>query len=404
LFARDPNQLPKYSPEFNCTKVDLLDELLLYISKSSPDCLSHDTGQDLNLPVPTLPSFIERVEAARQALLKQAQADQQLLDTKTSNKPTYDHWMVKPPETPQPLSSYHQCRILLSQLGLLLFERRAYFSELENSTKFHRSLGQLDKTLGREMLKIGVIYVKEGQEDQKVILSNDSKSPTYREFVRGLGWTVDVTQHRGYLGGLDPKMTTGSHTPYFANSVMEIIFHEVTAIPTNPTDPQQIVKKRHIGNDIVNVVYSEHCRDYSPDTISTQFNDAQIIVYPINNGLFRIQVYKKDTTQLFGPLVHGMCVEKKVLAPLVRLTAIQANRAVRFNTEGYSRPYPTRKRAIAEIVQRYKVPKNYEDVMTEMIQPTIKALNTDTSAGAAGAAGAAPPATGGGPGATSTDK
>jgi len=328
--------------------------------------------------VPTLPANMERVEACRQALLKQASADQQLLDSKYTNRPSYEHWMVKQPYPPQPLSSYHQCRLLLSHLGFLLFDRRAHFSELENSTKFNRSLGQLDKTLGREMLKMGVVYVKEGQEDQKVILSNDTKSAFYKEFVRGLGWTVDVSQHRGYLGGLDPKFTTGTHTPYYADSTIEIIFHEVTSIPTNPTDPQQIVKKRHVGNDIVNIVYSEHSRDYSPETISTQFNDAQIVVYPMTNGLFRIQIYKKDTVHHFGPLLHGMAIEKKLLPSLVRMTGIQANRAVRFNTDGYSRPYPTRKRAIAEIVSRYKISKPYEDVMPEMIQPTVKALDAGT--------------------------
>jgi len=40
------------------------------------------------------------------------------------------------------------------------------------------------------MLKIGVIYVKHGQDDQKVVFRNDSKSPLYAEFVRGIGWPV----------------------------------------------------------------------------------------------------------------------------------------------------------------------------------------------------------------------
>jgi len=191
-------------------------------------------------------------------------------------------------------------------------------------------------------------------------------------FVRGLGWTIDVAAHRGYLGGLDPKLTTGSHTPYYANSLIECIFHEVTAMPTT-ADPQQIHKKRHVGNDIVHIIYSDHNRDYSPETITSQFNDAHIIVYPLPNGLFRIQIYKKENVQLFGPLLHGMAINKKLLPMLVRFTAIQANRYVRYNTEGYTRPYPTRRRAIAEIVQRYKVQKAYEDMIPEVIQPSIKA-------------------------------
>ena len=65
-------------------------------------------------------------------------------------------------------------------------------------------------------------------------------------------------------------------------------------MPTNATDDQQIHKKRHVGNDIVHIVYSEHTKDYHPETITTQFNDAHVIVYPLANGLYRIQVYRKE--------------------------------------------------------------------------------------------------------------
>lgn len=39
-------------------------------------------------------------------------------------------------------------------------------------------------------MKIGVIYVAEGQEDQREILRNSTASSLYNEFVRGLGWMV----------------------------------------------------------------------------------------------------------------------------------------------------------------------------------------------------------------------
>ena len=92
------------------------------------------------------------------------------------------------------------------------------------------------------MLKIGVIYVKYGQDDQKVLLRNDTKSELYAEFVRGLGWPIDIATHKGYLGGLDPKLTTGVTAPYYANSVMEVVFHDISSMPTIPSDNQQIHK------------------------------------------------------------------------------------------------------------------------------------------------------------------
>ena len=94
------------------------------------------------------------------------------------------------------------------------------------------------------MLKIGLIYVKYGQDDQKIIMQNDSKSELFAEFVRGLGWTIDIPSHKGYLGGLDPKLTTGVTAPYYANSIMEVVFHDISAMPTNhsSSDDQQIHK------------------------------------------------------------------------------------------------------------------------------------------------------------------
>jgi len=256
-------------------------------------------------------------------------------------------------------------------LGFITLEKKKAFVLLDNSLRFYRSLGQLDKTPGREMMKIGLICVKEGQEDQKVILRNDleTRSFLYEELVNGLGWDVDVPTHRGYMGGLDKKMTTGPVALYYANSTVEVIFHEITLMPTVENDDQQILKKRHVGNDIVHIVWSEHCRNYKPDTITSQFNDAHIVIYPLPNGLYKIQVFRKeDKIPLFGPLIHGMAITKQLLAHLVRSTAINANRYVRYNTEGYMRPYPTRQKQLQEITGRYKTNKEFTAFNVDFIQ------------------------------------
>eukprot|EP01100_Stratorugosa_tubuloviscum_P011908 TRINITY_DN542_c0_g1_i1.p1 TRINITY_DN542_c0_g1~~TRINITY_DN542_c0_g1_i1.p1 ORF type:complete len:1470 (+),score=659.45 TRINITY_DN542_c0_g1_i1:33-4442(+) len=370
-YSRTTPQRPRYLADTDISQIDQLDELLEFLSGNMPDSLP-DNGQRLNIPAPSLPDFVNKVQTTQKALLQQASADNKVVEHRIATRQAPEFWMIKPPECPIPQSPTHYCRMLLNQFGYLLFERRDTFCELENSQRFFRSLAQLDKTYGREMLKIGVIYVQQGQDDQRIILRNDTRTPLYKEFVRGLGWTIDIANHRGYLGGLDIKLTTGVTTPYTANSIMEIIFHDITSMPTNPSDDQQIIKKRHVGNDIVHIIYSEHVRDYSPDTITSQFNDAHIIVYPLPNGLYRLQVYRKENVPLFGPVIHGMCTNKKLLTFLVRQTAINANRAVRYNTEGYTRPYPTRRRSLAEIVQRYKITKKYEDEICEIIQPTPK--------------------------------
>ena len=64
-------------------------------------------------------------------------------------------------------------------------------------------------------------------------------------------------------------------------------------MPTVHDDPTQLNKKKHVGNDSVHVVWSECAKDYNPRTISGSFGDVVIVVYPLQNGMFRIQIAKK---------------------------------------------------------------------------------------------------------------
>lgn len=50
---------------------------------------------------------------------------------------------------------------------------------------------------------------------------------------------------------------------------------------------------RHLGNDEVHIVWSEHSRDYRRGIIPTDFGDVLIIIYPLAQGLYRIHIDKK---------------------------------------------------------------------------------------------------------------
>lgn len=53
------------------------------------------------------------------------------------------------------------------------------------------------------------------------------------------------------------------------------------------------VQLRHLGNDEVHIVWSEHTRDYRRGIIPTDFGDVLIVIYPLNTGLFRIHIDRK---------------------------------------------------------------------------------------------------------------
>lgn len=70
-------------------------------------------------------------------------------------------------------------------------------------------------TSRRETFQFGILYFIKGQ-DEVQMLENQGGSKDYQKFVSSVGWIVQLSEHNGFAGGLDPKVT-GSLTPYFAN-------------------------------------------------------------------------------------------------------------------------------------------------------------------------------------------
>ncbi|EDV29843.1 uncharacterized protein TRIADDRAFT_20339, partial [Trichoplax adhaerens] len=238
----------------------------------------------------------------------------------------------------QPSSIFYQCYFILNQLGYLSWENRARFDLLKKSEMLLRELKNLDNRHCRETHKLAVIYIANGQEDKRSIFSNLGGSKDYEEFVAGLAWEVDLSTHVGFLGGLQQNESTGTTAPYFATSTTEVLFHVATRMPSS--DETLNKKVRHLGNDEIQIVWSEHTRDYRRGIINTEFADVIIVIYPLKNGLYRIQIDKKPEIPLFGPLFDGAVISKSILPVLVRATAINASRAKRSQLPLYRLLYP----------------------------------------------------------------
>ncbi|CAB4411161.1 unnamed protein product [Rhizophagus irregularis] len=268
---------------------------------------------------------------------------------------------VIPPEAEKPLEPYQQCRLFLSHIGWLNPDtfKDGSISMLDKGPALYRDIRLLDKKYSRECIKVALLYVGSGQEDEQSILHNTNGSNEYDEFVTSLGWEIDLATHPGYLGGLERNSTNGTTSIYYCNSTLEIIFHDVTRMPTDPTDLKQLRKKRHIGNDHVHIIWNEHYREYRKSTIGGDFGNVQIIISPLstNTGsqnieLYNVEVYRDNKIPPFGPLLNGMVVTKNLLGPLVRMTAIHAFRAS-INTT-YQHPYLQRSSDINMIMSKYK--------------------------------------------------
>uniref|UniRef100_A0A8C2H1T9 Ral GTPase activating protein, alpha subunit 1 (catalytic) n=1 Tax=Cyprinus carpio TaxID=7962 RepID=A0A8C2H1T9_CYPCA len=346
---------------------DSLDEMLQYLGYSSPECLQR-TGALLNIPAPPPTCVSEKQENdVINAILKQC-TEERDFTLHHGNDLNMRAVVQQEPSPQRPQSAFYYCKLLLNILGINSWEKRNSFHLLKKNEKLLRELKNLDSRQCRETHKIAVFYVAEGQEDKHSILSNTAGSQAYEDFVSGLGWEVNLTSHCGFMGGLQRNKSTGLTMPYFATSTVEVMFHVSTRMP--PDSDDSLTKKlRHLGNDEVHIVWSEHSRDYRRGIIPTEFGDVLIIIYPMKNHMYSIQIIKKPEVPFFGPLFDGAIVDGNILPTVVRATAINASRALKSLIPLYQNFYEERARYLETIVQHHLEPTTFEDYAARVFCP-----------------------------------
>uniref|UniRef100_A0A671KCH5 Ral GTPase-activating protein subunit alpha-1-like n=1 Tax=Sinocyclocheilus anshuiensis TaxID=1608454 RepID=A0A671KCH5_9TELE len=344
---------------------DALDEMLQYLGYSSPECLQR-TGAPLNIPAPPPTCVSEKQENdVINAILKQCDEERDFALYR-GNDLNMRAVVQQEPSPQRPQLAFYYCKLLLNILGMNSWEKS--FHLLKKNGKLLRELKNLDSRQCRETHKIAVFYVAEGQEDKHSILSNTAGSQAYEDFVSGLGWEVNLTSHCSFMGGLQRNKSTGLTMPYFATSTVEVMFHVSTRMP--PDSDDSLTKKlRHLGNDEVHIVWSEHSRDYRRGIIPTEFGDVLIIIYPMKNHMYSIQIIKKPEVPFFGPLFDGAIVDGNILPTVVRATAINASRALKSLIPLYQNFYEERARYLETIVQHHLEPTTFEDYAAHVFCP-----------------------------------
>ena len=154
--------------------------------------------------------------------------------------------------------------------------------------------------------KFGVIYQRVGQTHEEALFGNRGHSAAMDRFLDMLGTRVTLAEHSGYRGGLDTQFgQTGQHSVYTEHMGKEIMYHVSTLLPFSETDTQQLQRKRHIGNDIVSIVFQEGNTPFSPDMVTSHFLHAYIVVQPEHSDssdtLYRVSVTARSDVPYFGP-------------------------------------------------------------------------------------------------------
>uniref|UniRef100_A0A646QE85 Rap1 GTPase-activating protein 1 n=1 Tax=Hemiscolopendra marginata TaxID=943146 RepID=A0A646QE85_9MYRI len=165
-------------------------------------------------------------------------------------------------------------------------------------------------------LKFGVIYQRFGQTTEEEIFGNVTHSPAMEEFLEMLGDRLKLKDFKGYRGGLDTQHGhTGDESVYMKFKEREIMFHVSTLLPFTDGDPQQLQRKRHIGNDIVAIVFQESNTPFVPDMIASHFLHAFIVVQVLDpnspNTRYKVSVTARDDVPFFGPTLPNPAVFKK---------------------------------------------------------------------------------------------
>lgn len=166
--------------------------------------------------------------------------------------------------------------------------------------------------------KFGILYASEGQTKEDEMFSNVESSPEFQEFLDFIGDRVPLQGWPHFRAGLDVKTgTTGEHSIYQKWNNNEIMYHVSVMLPFNYKDKQQLERKRHIGNDIVVIVFIDGDTPYRPTTISSRQVHVVLVVKAVTlesdpgQRYYKLAVVSKDGVPEFGPPLQANVLYKK---------------------------------------------------------------------------------------------
>ncbi|KAI5608421.1 GTPase-activating Rap/Ran-GAP domain-like protein 3 isoform X2 [Silurus asotus] len=192
---------------------------------------------------------------------------------------------------------------ILSAMNMERFEKGP--REILNP-EIQKDLLVLEEQEGSVNFKFGVLYAKDGQLTDDEMFSNETGSENFDKFLNLLGDTICLQGWAGYRGGLDTKNdTTGIHSIYTVYQGHELMFHVSTMLPYSKENKQQVERKRHIGNDIVTIVFQEGddaSPSFKPSMIRSHFTHIFALVrYNSQNDSYRLKIFSEESVPLFGP-------------------------------------------------------------------------------------------------------
>lgn len=188
--------------------------------------------------------------------------------------------------------------------------------------------------------KVGIVYVGPGQHSESEVLGNQIGSRPYLDFLNNVGTFVKLQgcDKRIYVGGLDTENgTDGEYGLFWSDKITQLVFHVTTLMKNNDGDKYYDLKKRHIGNNYVNVFFDESGREFNFNLIKTQFNFMNIVVSPHTKSssytapkantrpFFKVKTYRRAGVPGLFATCHFKLISEQQLPLYIRNLAIIAN-------------------------------------------------------------------------------
>jgi len=121
-----------------------------------------------------------------------------------------------------------------------------------------KAIANMDEKQLNNNYKFGVLLAKRGQKTEQEFFSNSGASGPFQRFLDVIATNIVLKGWKKYRAGLDVQSNIHGTNAYYTEwHGHEIMLHVANLIPYTENDVQQLERKRHIGNDIVVVVFEE---------------------------------------------------------------------------------------------------------------------------------------------------
>ncbi|CAG5866332.1 unnamed protein product [Menidia menidia] len=241
-----------------------------------------------------------------------------------------------------------------------------------NTPKVTEQLMKLDEQGLSFQVKVGVMYCRAGQSTEEEMYNNETAGPALEEFLQLLGDKVRLKGFTKYRAQLDTKTdSTGTHSLYTSYKDYEIMFHVSTLLPYTPNNKQQLLRKRHIGNDIVTIVFQEPgAHPFTPRAVRSHFQHVFIMVRVhdpcSDNTCYSVAVTRSQDVPSFGPPIpKGVTFPKStVFRDFLLAKVINAENAAHKSDKFGAMATRTRQEYLRDLAERH--------VTTTPVEPTGK--------------------------------